>query len=103
MPLRVRLPHVVILLGLAALFATVAPLGGDSSGVGITGVVPGFTAAGLGLRPGDRVLEMDGAPGRETTVFRDVNVVPMDRERVLPHRSVVVRGDRIVTILPADA
>ncbi|HEX6107549.1 MAG TPA: amidohydrolase family protein [Gemmatimonadales bacterium] len=48
-------------------------------------------------------LSAPGAPGRETTVFRDVNVVPMDRERVLPHRSVVVRGDRIVTILPADA
>ena len=40
--------------------AAVEPLGGDSAGVRVTNVLPGWTAAGLGLRPGDVVLEVDG-------------------------------------------
>ncbi|MGH7525313.1 MAG: amidohydrolase family protein [Gemmatimonadales bacterium] len=35
------------------------------------------------------------------TAFVDVSVVPMDRERVVPHQTVIVRGDRIVEIGPA--
>lgn len=35
------------------------------------------------------------------TAFVDVSVIPMDRERVLPHQTVIVRGDRIVEIGPA--
>lgn len=34
------------------------------------------------------------------TAFVDVNVVPMDRERVLPHQTVIVRGDRIEALGP---
>ena len=34
--------------------------------------------------------------------FVDVTVVPMDRERVVPGQTVVVRGDRIVAVGPAD-
>ncbi|HET6837526.1 MAG TPA: amidohydrolase family protein [Gemmatimonadales bacterium] len=33
--------------------------------------------------------------------FVDVTVVPMDRERTIPHTTVVVQGDRILTIGPA--
>ena len=44
-----------------------------------------------------------GPAPEPVTVFRDVNVVPMDRERVLPHRTVVVRGGRIAALLPAGA
>lgn len=35
------------------------------------------------------------------TAFVNVSVVPMDRERVLPKQTVVVRGDRIVALGPA--
>lgn len=43
------------------------------------------------------------APAPEFTVFRNVNVIPMDtaEPRVLPAHSVVVRGERIATIGPA--
>lgn len=40
------------------------------------------------------------APNRETA-FVDVNVIPMDGERVLANQTVLVRGDRIVEIGPA--
>lgn len=36
------------------------------------------------------------------TAFVDVSVVPMDRERMLEHRTVIVRGSRIAEIGPAD-
>ena len=46
----------------------------------------------------------------KSTAFVDVNVLPMDSERVLAHQTVVVTGDRIVQIgahtdvkIPADA
>jgi hypothetical protein len=35
------------------------------------------------------------------TAFVDVNVVPMDRERVLNHHTVLVRGNTIVAVAPA--
>lgn len=35
-----------------------------------------------------------------TTAFVDVSLVPMDRERVLSHQTVLVRGDRIMAIGP---
>jgi imidazolonepropionase-like amidohydrolase len=41
-----------------------------------------------------------GAEG--TTAFIGVNVIPMDRERVLPYQIVIVEGDRIVRIGPAN-
>jgi hypothetical protein len=34
------------------------------------------------------------------TAFVDVNVIPMDRERVLEHQTVIVRGDRIEQVGP---
>ena len=36
------------------------------------------------------------------TAFVDVTVIPMDRERLLPNQTVVIRGDRIVEIGPAS-
>ncbi len=43
-------------------------------------------------------------PRRERAViaFVGVTVIPMDRERSLPNQTVIVRGDRIVEIGPAD-
>jgi imidazolonepropionase-like amidohydrolase len=38
----------------------------------------------------------------QTTAFVNVNVVPMDSERVLENQTVIVEGDRIVAIGPAD-
>ena len=38
---------------------------------------------------------------RTVTAFRDVNVIPMDSARVLPHQTVVVSGSRIVAFGPA--
>src|SRR5579883_1412028 len=48
------------------------------------------------------------APPPKTTAFVHVNVVPMDRERVLRDQTVLVRGDRIVAVgrnlaVPGDA
>ena len=50
------------------------------------------------------------AMAAETTAFVDVSVLPMDAERVLEHRTVLVTGDRITMIgaasevtVPADA
>jgi imidazolonepropionase-like amidohydrolase len=37
-----------------------------------------------------------------TIAFVDVNVVPMDSERVLTRHTVVVQGDRIIAVEPAD-
>jgi hypothetical protein len=37
----------------------------------------------------------------KVTAFLDVSVLPMDRERVLEHQTVIVRGDRIVSMGPA--
>jgi imidazolonepropionase-like amidohydrolase len=42
-----------------------------------------------------------GAAAQDVTVFRNVNVVPMDSERVLEAQTVIVRGERIETIGPA--
>ncbi len=36
------------------------------------------------------------------TAFIDVSVLPMDRERVISHQTVVVRGSRIATMGPAN-
>lgn len=42
------------------------------------------------------------AQASSVTAFIDVNVVPMDRERVLTHQTLVIRGDRIDTMGPVD-
>jgi imidazolonepropionase-like amidohydrolase len=51
-----------------------------------------------------------GAAESKTLAFVDVNVLPMDTERMLAHQTVVVTGDRIVQVganadvkIPADA
>lgn len=41
------------------------------------------------------------AGAERATAFVGVHVVPMDREEVLPNRTVIVRGERIVAIGPA--
>ena len=41
-------------------------------------------------------------PPERVTVFVDVTVIPMDRERAIPNQTVIVRGDRIVEIGPAN-
>ena len=44
-----------------------------------------------------------GSPRSDSvTAFVDVTVIPMDRERRIPGQTVVVRGDRIVEIGPAN-
>ena len=41
------------------------------------------------------------AQGPQTTAFVNVNVIPMDTERVLENQTVIVEGDRITAIGPA--
>ena len=41
--------------------------------------------------------------GAGPTVFVDVNVIPMDRERVLPNQTVLVQDGRIAALGPSDA
>ena len=43
------------------------------------------------------------APGFRPLVFVDVNVVPMDSDRVLEHQNVVIRGDRIEAVGPKSS
>ena len=43
-----------------------------------------------------------GAQSTGATAFIDVNVVPMDSERVLTRHTVIIQGDRIISIDPAD-
>lgn len=40
--------------------------------------------------------------GDSVVAFVDVTVIPMDRERMLPRQTVVIRGNRIVAIGPSD-
>ncbi len=47
-------------------------------------------------------LPLHAAPSPSITAFVDVNVVPMDRERVLARRTVIVRDGRIESIGPAN-
>ena len=48
------------------------------------------------------VLAGAAAHAQEVTVFRNVNVIPMDSERVLAAQTVVVRGERIESIAEAS-
>lgn len=41
------------------------------------------------------------AAAQEVVAFTNVSVIPMDRERVLPHQTVLVRDGRIVAVGPA--
>ncbi len=57
------------------------------------------------LHAGLVLLSLSAAPVRgsdSVVAFVDVTVIPMDRERTVPGQTVVVRGDRIVAIGPAD-
>ena len=47
-------------------------------------------------------LPLAGQTPTGTTAFVDVNVVPMDGERVLEHQTVIVRDQRIVALGGTD-
>jgi C-terminal processing protease CtpA/Prc len=48
-------------------------IGKDGDGYAVKGVLPGSSAERVGMRPGDRVLEIDGVKyGRERVNFRDL-------------------------------
>ena len=38
----------------------------------------------------------------QATAFVDVNVIPMDHERILEHQTVIIRGDRIHEVGPVS-
>ena len=51
------------------------------------------------------LLSLAAAPAlaqERVTAFIDVTLIPMDRERSVPHQTVVIRGDRIAAIGPAE-
>jgi imidazolonepropionase-like amidohydrolase len=60
--------------------------------VGIIGVL----AFGFSVAPA-------AADTTRSVAFTDVTVVPMDRERLLEHQTVLVQGDRIAAIGPVDS
>lgn len=62
---------------------------------------PAPAADGGAPTPGDRATGVPEVGAPEAVAFVDVDVVPMDRERVLEGHTVVVRGDRIVEVAPA--
>ncbi len=59
----------------------------------------GFALAACAAAPSAAACEQASQAG--ATAFVDVNVIPMDSERVLAGHTVVVRGDRIVAVGPA--
>jgi cytosine/adenosine deaminase-related metal-dependent hydrolase len=58
-----------------------------------------FLAASLVILHGGLV---GAQPQPAVTAFVDVSLVPMTSGEIIPHQTVVVRGDRIVSINPAD-
>lgn len=64
----------------------------------LTGLLLGLLLIGPGQRA-DLVLAQEP----QTTAFVQVNVIPMDTETVLENQTVIVEGDRITAIGPADA
>ena len=69
--------------------------------IAVFGYAPLFGCAETGPSTSSQGGEAGTAPMQgEVTAFVDVNVVPMDRERVLEHQTVIVREGRIATIGP---
>ena len=56
----------------------------------------------IGVSGQERHARSEGLPKPAVVAFVNVNVVPMDRERILPGQTVIVRADRISKIGPAD-
>jgi cytosine/adenosine deaminase-related metal-dependent hydrolase len=76
------------------LFAGMAAL------VGNLGIVHAKPSSSVENAP---VARLGGAPGRTAIAFINVNVLPMDRERVLQHQTVRVADGKIVSVKPAGA
>jgi hypothetical protein len=73
------------------------------------GMIPVYLGTSSGLatafeRPSRKQLRSSihaaPPPPLGTVAFVDVNLVPMDRERIVPHQTVVVEGRRISAIGP---
>ncbi|WP_420633515.1 amidohydrolase family protein [Candidatus Palauibacter sp.] len=61
----------------------------------------GFALAACAVAP--FVAACQKGSGAGVTAFVDVNLIPMDSERILPGHTVLVRGDRIVEVGPAGS
>ena len=61
----------------------------------------GFALAACAVAPFVAACQQGSGVG--VTAFVDVNVIPMDSERILPGHTVLVRGDRIVEVGPAGS
>ncbi len=69
---------------------------------GVAFVVAGMVLMGLAKGTSERAF--DGMPqSSEATAFTNVNVIPMDRERVLSGQTLVVNHGRIVDMGPASS
>lgn len=60
-----------------------------------------LAAALVAVPLGSACAQRPAASDTAVTVFTDVTVIPMDRERTLTGQTVVVRGDRIVEVGPS--
>ena len=60
--------------------ATLAAPGGDRPGFPVTGVHPGSRAERFGLRAGDRIVRVEGAPATWRTLLRAARILHRDGE-----------------------
>ncbi len=62
-------------------------------------------ASGIVLLPltaGSAVAPQSSPPANSPIVFLNVNVVPMDAERILENQTVIVRGEKIDLVGPSN-
>ncbi len=64
------------------------------------GVIAGAVVLALAI-PARCQSVGESRSGNNAIAFRDISVIPMDTERVLPDQTVVVRNGKIVEIGPA--
>jgi len=67
------------------------------------GILTGSFSPGVAPLAGYQRQQAAATAASALTAFVDVTVVPMDRERLLGHQTVLVRGERIAEIGSAGA
>lgn len=98
--MRPRFPLVLALLVAACSSSTSSSISGSSSSPPSGPASGQSSAAAVAANPADASW-MKRADAR-TVIFTDVNVLPMDSERVLAGHSVVVQDGEIVRVAPAS-
>src|SRR5574340_572493 len=66
------------------------------------GVIAAVAALALAI-PARSQSAGEAAPNGSVIAFRDISVIPMDTERVLPHQTVLVRNGKIIGVGPTSS